>query len=60
MSFVYNVVIISIANGLLYGITYSPMPTSPLAGLDCVISDSKVFGNSPVIRKVSLVPFKNR
>ena len=46
MSFTYNVITISIAAGLLYGITNSLILTPALAALDWVISDTAVFGNS--------------
>jgi P-type Cu+ transporter len=58
MSFAYNVITISIAAGLLYGITNSLILTPPLAALGWVISDSAVFGNSLLIRKY--VPLANR
>jgi P-type Cu+ transporter len=51
MSFTYNVVTISIAAGLLYGITNSLVLTPALAALGWVISDSAVFSNSLLIRK---------
>jgi Cu+-exporting ATPase len=53
MSFTYNVVTISIAAGLLYGLTNSLILTPGLAALGWVISDSIVFGNSLFIRKLS-------
>ena len=51
MSFTYNVITISIAAGLLYGITNSLILTPALAALGWVISDTAVFGNSLLIRK---------
>lgn len=51
MSFTYNIATISIAAGLLYGITNSLILTPALAALGWVISDSAVFGNSLLIRK---------
>jgi P-type Cu+ transporter len=60
MSFVYNVVTISIAAGLLYGITNSLVLTPALAALGWVISDSAVFGNSLLVRKFSVLSLKNR
>jgi Cu+-exporting ATPase len=51
MSFSYNVITISIAGGLLYGITNSLILTPALAALGWVISDTLVFGNSLLIRK---------
>jgi P-type Cu+ transporter len=60
MSFVYNVVTISIAAGLFYGITNSLVLTPALAALGWVISDSAVFGNSLLVRKFSVLPLKNR
>jgi Cu+-exporting ATPase len=59
MSFVYNVVTISIAAGLFYGITNSLVLTPALAALGWVVSDSAVFGNSLLVRKFSLVPQEN-
>jgi len=60
MSFTYNVVTISIAAGLLYGITNSLVLTPALAALGWVISDSVVFGNSLLVRKFSVLSPKNR
>ena len=60
MSFTYNVVTISIAAGLFYGITNSLVLTPALAALGWVISDSAVFGNSLLVRKFSILPLKNR
>ena len=60
MSFVYNVVTISIAAGLFYGITNSLVLTPALAALGWVISDSAVFGNSLLVRKFSVLSLKNR
>ena len=57
MSFTYNVVTISIAAGLFYGITNSLVLTPALATLGWVISDSAVFGNSLLVRKFSFLPF---
>ncbi len=51
MSFTYNVITISIAAGLLYGITNSLILTPALAALGWVISDTAVFGNSLLVRK---------
>lgn len=51
MSFTYNVVTISIAAGLLYGITNSLILTPALAALGWVVSDTAVFGNSLLVRK---------
>ena len=59
MSFIYNVVTISIAAGLFYGITNSLVLTPALAALGWVISDSAVFGNSLLVRKFSFLPFRN-
>ncbi|HET7283746.1 MAG TPA: hypothetical protein VFI70_03605 [Nitrososphaeraceae archaeon] len=59
MSFTYIVVTISIAAGLLYGITNSLVLTPALAALGWVISDSAVFGNSLLVRKFSFLPFRN-
>jgi Cu+-exporting ATPase len=59
MSFTYNVVTISIAAGLFYGITNSLVLTPALAALGWVISDSAVFGNSLLVRKFSFLPFRN-
>jgi len=55
MSFTYNVVTISIAAGLLYGITNSLILTPALAALGWVISDTAVFGNSLLVRKFKVV-----
>jgi Cu+-exporting ATPase len=55
MSFTYNVVTISIAAGLSYGITNSLILTPALAALGWVISDTAVFGNSLLVRKFKLV-----
>lgn len=51
MSFVYNVITISIAAGLLYSFTNSLILTPTVAALGWVISDSAVFGNSLLMRK---------
>jgi P-type Cu+ transporter len=59
MSFTYNIVTISIAAGLFYGITNSLVLTPALAALGWVISDSAVFGNSLLVRKFSFPPSKN-
>ena len=59
MSFAYNVVTISIAAGLFYGITNSLILTPALAALGWVISDSAVFGNSLLVRKFSILPLRN-
>jgi Cu+-exporting ATPase len=59
MSFTYNVVTISIAAGLFFGITNSLVLTPALAALGWVISDSAVFGNSLLVRKFSYLPFRN-
>ena len=53
MSFTYNVVTISIAAGLFYGLTNSLILTPALAALGWVISDSAVFSNSLSIRRFS-------
>ena len=50
---------ISIAAGLLYGITNSLVITPALAALGLVISDSATFGNSLLARKSSFLPFRN-
>jgi len=54
MSFTYNVITISIAAGLLYGITNSLILTPALAALGWVISDTAVFGNSLFVRKFKI------
>ncbi|MGE5684729.1 MAG: hypothetical protein ACM3ZS_06260 [Nitrososphaerota archaeon] len=46
-----NVITISIAAGLLYGITYSLILTPALAALGWVLSDTAVFGNSSLVKK---------
>lgn len=51
ISFAYNSVAISIAAGLLYGITNSLILTPALAALGWIISDSLVFGNSLLVKK---------
>lgn len=56
MSFVYNVITISIAAGIFYGVTNSLVLTPALAALGWVISDTAVFGNSLLIRRFN--PFK--
>ena len=56
MSFVYNVITISIAAGILYGLTNSLVLTPALGALGWVISDTAVFGNSLLIRRFN--PFK--
>lgn len=53
ISFVYNVITISIAAGLLFGLTNSLILTPGLAALGWVISDTAVFGNSLFIRRFS-------
>ena len=53
MSFAYNAITISIAAGLLYGVTNSVILTPALAALSWIISDSAVFGNSLLVRKYS-------
>jgi P-type Cu+ transporter len=53
MSFAYNAITISIAAGLLYGVTHSVILTPALAALGWIISDSAVFGNSLLVRKYS-------
>ena len=54
MSFAYNAITISIAAGLLYGFTHSPILTPTLAALGWIVSDSAVFGNSLLVRKFKL------
>lgn len=51
ISFVYNSIAISIAAGLLYGITNSLVLTPGLAALGWIVSDSSVFGNSLLVKK---------
>lgn len=53
MSFAYNAITISIAAGLLYGLTHSVILTPALAALGWIIGDSAVFGNSLLVRKYS-------
>jgi Cu+-exporting ATPase len=53
MSFAYNVITISIAAGVLYGITNSLILTPALAALGWVVSDSAVFGNSLSLSRFS-------
>ena len=57
ISFAYNVITISIAAGLLYGMTNSLILTPALAALGWVISDTAVFGNSLLVRNFN--PIKN-
>ena len=54
ISFAYNVITISIAAGLLYGVTNSLILTPGLAALGWIISDTSVFGNSLLVRKFRL------
>ena len=58
MSFAYNAITISIAAGLLYGVTHSVILTPALAALGWIISDSAVFGNSLLVRKFIPNDFK--
>lgn len=51
MSFIYNVITISIAAGILYSLTNSLILTPALAALGWVISDTSVFGNSLFVKK---------
>ena len=51
MSFAYNIITISVAAGLFYGITHSLILTPTLAALGWIISDSAVFSNSLLIRR---------
>lgn len=51
ISFGYNAIAISIAAGILYGITNSLILSPGLAALGWIISDSSVFGNSLLLRK---------
>ncbi len=51
MSFAYNVITISIAAGLFYGMTNSLILTPALGALGWVISDTLVFGNSLFLRR---------
>ena len=57
ISFAYNIITISIAAGLLYGMTNSLILTPALAALGWVISDTAVFGNSLFLKKFD--PFRN-
>lgn len=54
ISFAYNSIAISIAAGLLYGITNSLVLTPALAAIGWIISDSLVFGNSLFIKRFKL------
>ncbi len=54
ISFAYNSIAISIAAGLLYGITNSLVLTPALAAVGWIISDSLVFGNSLLVKKFKL------
>jgi P-type Cu+ transporter len=51
ISFAYNAISISIAAGILYGVTNSLILTPALAAVGWIISDSLVFGNSLLVRK---------
>ena len=53
ISFAYNSIAISIAAGLLYGVTNSLVLTPALAAVGWIISDTLVFGNSLFIKKFS-------
>ena len=53
ISFAYNAIAISIAAGLLYGVTNSLVLTPALAAVGWIISDTLVFGNSLFIKKFS-------
>jgi Cu+-exporting ATPase len=52
ISFAYNTIAISIAAGILYSFTHSLVLTPELAALGWIISDSSVFGNSLLMRKL--------
>jgi P-type Cu+ transporter len=54
ISFTYNSIAISIAAGLLYGITNSLILTPALAAVGWIISDSLVFGNSLFVNRFRL------
>lgn len=54
ISFVYNVITMSIAAGVFYGLTNSLVLTPALAALGWIVSDSSVFGNSLLVRKFSM------
>ncbi|MEW5841505.1 MAG: copper-translocating P-type ATPase [Thermoproteota archaeon] len=51
ISFGYNAIAMSIAAGVLYGMTNSLILTPALAALGWIVSDSSVFGNSLLVRK---------
>ena len=53
ISFAYNAITMSIAAGVLYGITNSLILTPALAALGWIVSDSSVFGNSVLVRRYS-------
>ena len=52
ISFAYNAITMSIAAGIFYGITNSLVLTPALAALGWIISDSSVFGNSMLVRRM--------
>ena len=54
ISFAYNVITMSIAAGIFYGLTNSLVLTPALAALGWIVSDSSVFGNSLLVRKFSM------
>jgi P-type Cu+ transporter len=54
ISFAYNVITMSIAAGVFYGLTNSLVLTPALAALGWIVSDSSVFGNSLLVRKFSM------
>lgn len=51
ISFVYNTITMSIAAGVIYGVTNSLVLTPAVAALGWIISDSLVFGNSLLVRR---------
>lgn len=51
ISFAYNIITMSIAAGVFYGLTNSLVLTPALAALGWIVSDSSVFGNSLLIKK---------
>lgn len=52
ISFAYNSITIPIAAGLLYGLSNSLILTPALAAIGWVVSDSLVFGNSLLLKRL--------
>lgn len=54
ISFAYNAITMSIAAGVLYGLTNSLVLTPALAALGWIVSDTSVFANSLLVRKFTM------